>query len=844
MTRFRRLRTRTLTLAACAAVAIALYAAFCFPALRHFSVAIPYSSYAGEKSPLMLEQGDHLQLLYHFDLFDAYLKGDLPWFRNLWEFNTSDEARPSRFDTCYAPFALPYSLLRSAGATDAAAWNLCQLLSVFLGVVFTFALARRFRAGRVSSLAVAAVSSCVPYRWVVLTGGSPTGFGMGLVPAIALGIDIAVRDEKLRGGILAAAALASCYAADLHCYLFGVLSVPLCLLVSLLRGKGNALRSKDAFRRTAFAFSPVVLAGAATAALGMLAKRAYAGTDASGGRTMSDIARHSPDWHAFFDPFYFSHSPEQFHMGYVLPALLAVSCLAVGFAWFRSGRKNTGGAAAVALVAAATIFAFFLAMGVNGPVEGLPIRIVRKLVPPFRLVRQPLKAFCLLPTFYSVIFAAGCTALRGLVSRRVRPLSLAAAFAVPLATYVSVSGGMHTGTCLLPGRNSAYDSVVRDALERGFDKPRALALPIWPGDSSWSSIYQYCAAQSHLRMLNGYAAVVDKAYFANVFRAFETMTEGEITDTHLQKLAEMGVSAVILHENAFPPKVSMFPFGTTLRRFLADRRLRLLASDAGAWAFAIDANAPRDGRAATDGQAFLPPFYQPTKTFTLDPPSTNAAVRIRTFAGIHEKGFGWLVRSLRRAGSGQTAFLSWTEAGRAGDDLKVGFVPSGVSPISNVSYTAEKYWTITPRADGSLPISVADMVHNAGETILSAPDATQDGLRKPVALQFRPDTFRPGEVAYGPDLPLPLPSDDVFRAELDAETDGADGSPTAALWISGADGCETLDCFPAGSPRPNAIVIRHDGTTPVRFRVSAEPRDRAETLRSVVLKPVQWQQHH
>ena len=226
----------------CLAAAAALYAAFFAPALRHFSGAIPYTAYAGERAPLVLEQGDHLQLLYHFDLLDAYLGGDLPFFRNLWEFNTADEDRPARFDTCYAPFAMPYSLLRRCGATDAAAWNSCQFLSVFLGVLFCYALARRFGAGRTAALCLSAVSSCVPYRWVVLAGGSPTGFGMGLVPAVALGIDAAVRDRSLRGGFLAAAALVCCYAADLHCYLFAALSVPFWCAVAFLRARTGGKR--------------------------------------------------------------------------------------------------------------------------------------------------------------------------------------------------------------------------------------------------------------------------------------------------------------------------------------------------------------------------------------------------------------------------------------------------------------------------------------------------------------------------------------------------------------------------------------------------------------------------
>ena len=286
-----------------------------------------------------------------------------------------------------------------------------------------------------AAAAVAALAACVPYRWVTLSGGSPTGFGMGLVPGVALGVDLAVRDRSVRGGLLAGALVLCCYAADLHCFLFSVLALPLWGLVALLRSPDNPFARRRRFLRLCAALSPIALGGAATAALGMLARSAYEKTDVSGGRTLSEIERLSPDWHAFFDPTYFSHRPEQFHMGRVLPLLLTVAgvvllaaflAAAIGLirrrkdapfrtpailfhpAFFRrTDRSDAPGpwrrsaflrtAFAGLLLAAAILFAFLLALGTHGPCDALPLRLVRKLVPPFRMVRQPIKVFCLLP---------------------------------------------------------------------------------------------------------------------------------------------------------------------------------------------------------------------------------------------------------------------------------------------------------------------------------------------------------------------------------------------------------------------------------------------------------------
>jgi len=916
---------------ALAALAAALYAAFLRPLPAHLASSIPYGSYAGAAPPRPLVQGDHLQLLYHFDLFDAYLHGRLPWFRNLWEFNTSDAARPARPDPCYAPFALPYSLARSAGASDALAWNLSQFLSVLLGLAFCAALARRFGAGPGAALALAALSSCVPFRWVVLAGGSPTGFGMGLVPAVALGADVAVRDRRLRGGVLAAAALLACYAADLHCFLFAALSLPLWGLLGLLRSPDRPFATRRRVLRLARALAPVALAGALCALLGRAAGRAYESTDVAGGRTLREIELHSPDWHAFFDPAYFSHAPEQFHQGWAIAALLALAgaALLAGAAVaaarllrrpgapFRSpsivfhpafssrpaspAPRDTAplrAALAGILAGAAILFVFLLALGTHGPLDALPLRAVRKLVPPFRMVRQPIKAFCLLPTLYAAFLALALSALRSLApsrrpaapdpalsrlaagqralaaapaSRRAlaaarRALPAASAVLLVLLVFLSASRGMRAGVCLLPGPNAAYAAAVRDAESRGL-VPRALVLPVWPGASSWSSIYQYCAMRAGLRMLNGYAAVTEPDYVERVFRRFETMTEGDFTDDQLAGLRELGVTCVILHEDAFPSKVSAFPFGATLRRHLASPRLRLLARDAGAWAFAVaDGEGP-----APDTEHGVEP---PARHWGVRPPQANAATRVRSFAEIHREGYGWLVRA--EADKDLVLVSSFKDADRsihtltnrfpasapapasgdapsscsdplAGARWRLAFLPA-LDPSSNlwtalstpgealISYVAFARDPAlgglpAPDSDGALRLPAVDLFHEFGSTTLARiPDEKTGGFASvPDDLAFAPGLHPPCTAVEGPFLPLALPAGryratlleekpDIAAAILSDQLGAHPPSPGAPspFRLTGADGVEDLSFSPDG----RSAAFAYDGTSPVSFRVS------------------------
>ena len=179
-------RSRLRTALALAALAALLSGAFLWPLPAHVADGVAYAAHAApDAPPRTLVQGDHLQLQYHFDLVHEMVRGRIRAFSNPYEFAVDPAApAPRRVDPFYFPFALPYALLRFV-FPDALCWNLAQLLSVFLGLLFCYLLARRFGAGRGAAFAIAALANCVPYRWVVLAGGSPTGFGMGLVPAIS-----------------------------------------------------------------------------------------------------------------------------------------------------------------------------------------------------------------------------------------------------------------------------------------------------------------------------------------------------------------------------------------------------------------------------------------------------------------------------------------------------------------------------------------------------------------------------------------------------------------------------------------------------------------------------------
>ena len=837
MTQPRTYRFRTVL--ASAALAALLFGAFLWPLPTRPASGIAYAAHVPAGTPPReLVQGDHLQLQYHFDLVHEMLAGRVRAFSNPYEFAVDPAApAPRRVDPFYFPFALPYALLRFA-LPDALCWNFVQLLSVFLGVLFCHRLARRFGAGPGAAFAIAAVANCVPYRWVVLAGGSPTGFGMGLVPGVALGADLAVRDRSVRGGLLAGALLFCLYAADLHCFLFAALALPLWGALALLRAERGLRRPLG----LAAPLAPVALGGALAGLLGFFAKAGYEGTDAAAGRTLREIERNSPDWHAFFDPSYFSHSPDQFYMGWALAALLVLAGLAAVFAAVAARRRRVATAAGF-LLGGAILFVFLLALGTNGPLDALPLRLVRKLVPPFRLVRQPLKAFCLLPTLYAAFFALAWS-LRPLSGRGRKaekcgcstfPLfRFSFAVLVCVLVFFSSRRDMRAGICLEPGRaHEAWRAIAEDARARGLE-PRALVLPIWPGDSSWSSVYQYHAVRAGVPMLNGYAAVRTHDYAERVFGRFETMTEGDFTDDQAAGLREFGVTHVVLHENAFPAKVSPFPFGETLRRHLGDPRLRLVGWNPGVWAFAVcdregDAQWPAALEPGVRIEGPDPAPVPPAATarhWRLDPPGTNAAVKLRSFAEIRREGCGWLVRAeadrdlvlvTSVPGSGEPAAtnrfpavegaapgswrLAWVAAPFPGSNLWTRLETPGTARVSDLAFAENP--AARPAADPLPFIPASGLVHEFGASRF----LSRNGVSEPqTGLSFSPGRDPPCVAAEGPGLPLPLapgrwraaiePADGAFRF-----ADGA-GLPGAAVSDDG-----------------RAVDFDYDGTAFADFRV-------------------------
>ncbi len=586
--------------AALTAGVLLVWAAYSWPLPLRLGRGIPCSSQNIELgSARRMMPNDSLQLLFQYWLTADMVAGRTPWFCNVYEFNTGDDAAHFRIHARYMPFSLVYAAA-SAFVSRAAAMNLTGLASLWLTAVITWRLARRYADSEWVALAAGLVSILLPFRWAQMFGGSPAGHAMAWVPLICLGVDVVLRDLRPSGGAAAGAGLLFAFGGDSHVFWFGSLAAAGWAVVALAARGGFPWRDRAAWRHVAKAAAAAALFLLPVALLMWLKVRHLATTTAGVERALREIRSYAPirgDFHRWAAEGIAGHV----YLGWVLPLTLAAAGV---FALLDRDPAGRGRRRAFWLLAAAGGLVVLLAMGPHGPRHGLVWRIARALAPPYRLIRQPAKVFSVLPTLLAVAAAAGWGG-RATTSRpRVAPLAVLAGL---IAVAVEYGAQVRITICDLDDSQAAYGAVAARARALG-RPPRALVLPLWPGDSATASVYQHYASLYRIRLANGYSPAVPVAYVEGFFKRFRDFNHGELDDERLDELLDAGIDALILHEDS-SEKVSPFPVGYALERLRRHPRLEPLAREGRVWAFAIR---PAAGGPPTSGEP-PPPLWSPSR---------------------------------------------------------------------------------------------------------------------------------------------------------------------------------------------------------------------------------------
>ena len=562
-------------------VALAIWLFFAWPVPRAMTSAISSASLNVEKGGgRAMIPGDHLQFLYQFWLTADTLKGNTPVFVNPYEFNTGHDADGAFRGTYYAPFSLFYTAGAALGGR-AFGYNFNQLVTVWLTFFFLWLLVRRYCRDDGLAAIAALIGTGLPYAWITMFDGSPTGLAMMWIPFIYWALDVLVAERKVWAGALAGAGI--CLAeSDSHVFFFAILSSPLwCGLSYRLHFPGRRFSRPELRSLLKASLGLILFLGVAVWQVWIIRHSIQDTTLVVASRSIEEIRAGSPPLSGlvkWFNP----GEGRKIYVGGYLVGLLGLG--AIAFLCGRKRRQQVLSLPALVLLGMGIAGVALLATGVMNPAGPRAWKVVMTLIPPYAVIRQPHKIFCLMPSLLALASGILLPQLLKGVSVRWR-MWLGLALVLPLV--LDYGFRVRPTLCLLDREQGAFKAISEDAKATGNTRPHLLSLPIWPGDSHYDSLNEYYVSLYGLRMVNGYGGSVRKSYRDTIFQPLESMNVGTITDGQLDFLMKMGVSYLVLHEDCFPEKVSPFPVGLTLEALLNHPRLKCIGKDAAMWSFKI-----------------------------------------------------------------------------------------------------------------------------------------------------------------------------------------------------------------------------------------------------------------
>ena len=840
------------------ALAALFLATFFWPLPRHLRDGIVENTQPPGHPALIqpVSPGDPLQLMYHFWKFTDMLSGHTPWFHNIYEFNTGDDAGRYEPSTYYFPFSLFFAIGFWIDG-HAAGWNLASFLSIALTLWLTFLLARRYTGHPAAAWACALLAMALPYRWLSLGGGSPTGFTMAWIPLLFIGLDRMVHERSVAGGALAGLTIALASFADAHCFFFSVIATPAWFLFAWAvrsAGSGFTITRDDAKATFGGGALIALLAGFAYFAQKLMTATIEK-SEASTGRTLQEVALFTP-WPDGLLSWTVHGVSEHIYVGFTLIALLLLGLVVAVRALRRASDRPATRTAVVALglTAFGIGLVIALALGANGPFEGRVFLWARELIPPYKMIRQTAKVYCLLPSLIAVFAAVSFRLIRLAPWKPATVLWIALAAAGVLEMYVRITPRIG----LIPEAQGAYAAVADDA--RANNRiPRALVVTLWPGESHFASVYQHWSSEYHIRMINGYFPFVPQSYVTNVFQRLQSANIGALDDTQLDWLLERGFHYLLVHENIYPNKVSPYPVGYALHRLLSHPRVEPLAQDGAVWSFRLRERP----RAATPP---APPVVWPTDRFVEmerlrasrdflrdDPAASGGRFVALTTPGTTLNGLRWDL------GPGIVNHIAFRVRGQGNlvfDRLVAGQSTGTITlPVDSDTWTwvqvpmpqpetrrnADTVLTLT---EGAIDLDLAMLVGGTlpslepGNELAFAPaHLFRAGYSTPALSEvvFDPAREPAGEQLYGPNLPLPAGR---YELRVDFATTAPDTTPLGT-WevLLRPDRPLASATLIAGTPLVLAFEVPDN--LPLNTILKLHPFTHAVTVRTFALKRIE-----
>jgi len=297
---------------------------------------------------------------------------------------------------------------------------------------------------------------------------------------------------------------------------------------------------------------------------------------AGSGRRFSDVAAYSPHPIDLF----FTVSTDSERIAYigVIAAALALIGLVASRRIADPGRRTR-----IGFFTGAGLGGLLLAVGPN--LTLFPIyHLLFRAVPMFNFPRVSGRILAIAVVGLAMLAALGLAALRQRAGRRAGVVT-----AVVLALLVADYLPRHApGLTTLPLTHPVYDRLAR---ERAAGET-ILELPLWPGDTAWTSIYLWFTTRYRNQLINGYSPATPRDYVERVFKPLYPLDFGEMRRPQYDLLRRLGIRFIVFHEEAYPRKISDFPFRVTVENLRSSRYLETVTYAAPLWLFRLRPEPP------------------------------------------------------------------------------------------------------------------------------------------------------------------------------------------------------------------------------------------------------------
>jgi hypothetical protein len=559
---------------------------FSYPLVFHLKNGMPYSFMPVPGFEIQHQQpGDYLQLLYKFWLFENALSGHIPFFTNYYEFSTP--LTPPLFSQQGLPLSLIFALFMPFG--NIFAYNALILLSFVASGAAIALLLYEFTGSAAAAMLCGFIYSCVPYRLGHLYGGHMGGIVFFLIPLMLYCFEKAWwksisggdRSTAFAGGKgvfkwgFACAACALCAVLmDFYMSFFMV-----ALLAVYFIFKTAELTAREGISAAARAarsmFLGLLLPAAVTAGYLIWIKyRLIESSAISGGRTLKNLQAYSPMLRNIF-----SKSPnaeKNIYLG-LAPFLCALYGFFIRRREIRNRRAERGALFWLYFWGGLFVVTYLMSLGTTLEKYLSFYAWLHAHIPLFRYSRTSSRIIYLSFLGLFMLIAYG---IRDLLSRgRVAKIAVGVLSILALIDYHPKRA---IGISIMHGIDNVYDEVWREAQGK-----RLLELPIWHGDSFWSSIYEYYVTLTGVRIVNGYTPVPKMNYIRQVFEPLRNLNYGEMRERQYRMLKSWNVPYVVLHQELFPRKVSCYPFQFTLLNLTRSPYVRLAGKEGPHFLFAL-----------------------------------------------------------------------------------------------------------------------------------------------------------------------------------------------------------------------------------------------------------------